>query len=42
MTLDWPDMIRRSLGGQGITREEGRLILALPDEQVPEALQAAF
>ena len=42
MTLSWPDLIRRSLGGQGISREEGRRILALPDEQVPEALQAAF
>ena len=38
----WPDLIRRSLDGQGITREEARAILQLPDEEVPQALQAAF
>ena len=42
MTLSWSNLIGRSLGGQPITREEGRAILSLPDEAVPEALQAAF
>ncbi len=42
MSLDWSSIIQRSLSGQGITREEGRAILSLPDDQVPEALQAAF
>ena len=41
-TLELPDMVRRSLAGQGITREEARAILTLPDEQLPELLQAAF
>ncbi|MBI4343290.1 MAG: biotin synthase BioB [Candidatus Omnitrophica bacterium] len=40
--LPWPDLIRRSLAGQGISRDEGLAILALPDEQLPELLQAAF
>ena len=38
----WPDLIGRSLDGQGITREEAREILDLPDEEVPTALRAAF
>ena len=42
MTLHWPDLIQRSLSGEGITREEGRAILNLPDEEVPAALGAAF
>lgn len=42
MMLDWADVVARSLGGQGLTREEGRAILELPDEEVPGALQAAF
>ena len=41
-TLDWNDLVKRSLSGQKISREEARAILALPDEQVPEALQAAL
>ncbi|MBI4340729.1 MAG: biotin synthase BioB [Candidatus Omnitrophica bacterium] len=40
--MNWSDIVRRSLSGEGITRDEGRAILALPDEQVMEALQAAF
>lgn len=42
MSLDWPSLVQRSLSGQGLTREEGRALLTLPDEQVPDALQAAF
>ncbi|MBI3997272.1 MAG: biotin synthase BioB [Candidatus Omnitrophica bacterium] len=42
MMLNWPGLIEQSLKGEGITREEGRAILALPDERIPEALQAAF
>ena len=40
--LDWSALVARSLGGQGISREEGRAILALPDEEVPLLLRAAF
>ena len=40
--LDWNELVARSLGGQPLSREEGRAILALPDEQVPGLLQAAF
>ncbi|MBI3455033.1 MAG: biotin synthase BioB [Candidatus Rokubacteria bacterium] len=40
--LDWPALVARSLGGQGISREEGRAILALPDEEIPLLLAAAF
>ena len=35
-------MVARSLSGQSITREEGRAILQLPDDEVPVALAAAF
>lgn len=35
-------MIRRSLDGVALTREQATAILHLPDERVPEALQAAF
>ena len=42
MTLHWPDLIRRSLGGEGITRDEGRAILTLPDDELLAALSAAF
>ena len=42
VTLDWPGLIQRSLQGQGITRDEGRALLTLPDEEVPDALRAAF
>jgi len=40
--LQWSDVITRSLNGQGITRDEARGILALPDEEVPTVLRAAF
>ena len=40
--LNWADIVRRSLSGQGISREEGRALLTLPDDEVPDALQAAF
>ena len=40
--LQWPDLIQRSLNGQGITREEARAILNLSDDDVPQALRAAF
>ena len=42
MQLRWPDLIQRSLSGQALTREEGREILNLPDEELPGLLQAAF
>ena len=40
--LSWEDFIRRSLGGEGLTREEARAILSIPDEELPAALAAAF
>ena len=40
--LDWVALAARSLAGQEISREEARAILALPDEDVPLALRAAF
>jgi len=40
--LDWASLVARSLNGQGITREEGRAILALPDDELPALLRAAF
>ena len=39
---DWSDIVTRSLDGEGITREEGRELLALPDADVLGALWAAF
>ncbi len=42
MILDWASLVRRSLSGEGITRDEGRAILSLPDEHLLDALQAAF
>ena len=42
MTLPWDAIVRRSLSAEGITREEGRAILALPDDEVLTALRAAF
>ena len=41
-TLDWASLIGRSLNGEGISREEGRALLMLPDGDVLAALQAAF
>jgi len=40
--LDWAELIRRSLSGEALSRETCQAILDLPDESVPEALQAAF
>jgi len=40
--LDWTSIVKRSLSGEGITREEGRAILNLPDDDVLTALHAAF
>ncbi|MBI3319610.1 MAG: biotin synthase BioB [Candidatus Omnitrophica bacterium] len=40
--MNWSSITERSLNGQALTREESRAILELPDEQVPDALQAAF
>ena len=40
--LDWSSVVERSLNGKALPREESRAILTLPDEQVPDALQAAF
>ena len=42
MTLPWDAVIRRSLNGEGLTREESRAILDLPDADVLGALHAAF
>ena len=42
MSLEWASLITRSLSGEGLSREEAQAILTLPDDQVPEALQAAF
>ena len=41
-TVRWDELVQRSLGGETITREEARAILAIPDEDVPLALRAAF
>ena len=40
--MDWSSIVDRSLNGQALTREEANTILALPDEQLPELLRAAF
>ncbi len=40
--MNWRELVQRSLSGEGITREEARTILGLPDEEVMAALQAAF
>jgi len=42
MTLAWPDLVRRSLAGESLSRDEARAILSLPDAEVPQALEAAF
>ena len=42
MSLPWADLVERSLNGQGMTRDEAHAILTLPDDEVPEALRAAF
>ncbi len=40
--MDWPSMVRRSLDGEPLSRDEARAILTLPDDEVHDALQAAF
>jgi biotin synthase len=40
--MDWPSVIARSLGGAALARDEAAAVLALPDEQLPQALQAAY
>jgi len=40
--LRWNELVQRSLSDEEITREEARAILAIPDEDVPLALRAAF
>ena len=40
--LDWASMIRRSLAGEALSREEANATITLPDERLPEALRAAF
>ena len=40
--LPWSDFIRRALAGEPFTREEARHLLAIPDDEVPQALEAAF
>ncbi len=42
MSLHWDSIARRALAGEAITRDEGREILRLPDEDVPSALWAAY
>ena len=42
MELDWTGIVKRSLNDEALTREECQAILDLPDENVPEALQAAY
>jgi biotin synthase len=40
--LNFAGIVSRSLSGEPLTRDDARAILTLPDEQVPELLQAAF
>lgn len=40
--MEWSSIVERSLKGQAISREEAKAILELPDEEVPQALRAAF
>ena len=40
--LDWPSIVQRSLGGEAITRDEARAVLAWPDARLQELLDAAF
>lgn len=40
--LSWESIIKRSLNGEAIQREEARAILSLPDGQILHMLQAAF
>jgi len=40
--MKWASIIERSLHGESLTRDEARQVLTLPDEQLPDALRAAF
>ena len=40
--LSWLDFVSRSLSNQPLTREEARAILTVPDDEIPQALEAAF
>ncbi|MBI4597833.1 MAG: biotin synthase BioB [Candidatus Omnitrophica bacterium] len=40
--LDWEDIVKRSLSGEAVSRQEVRAILDLSDEEVPQLLAAAF
>jgi biotin synthase len=42
LSLDWPDLSRRSLAGQDLTRDEARGILQAPEDELLELLRAAF
>jgi len=42
MQLDWAGLVEHSLRGEVLTREEAHALLALPDDEVPLALRAAF
>lgn len=42
MNLAWDVIVKRSLEGEALSREDAHAILQLSDERVPEALQAAF
>ena len=41
-SLPWESLVKRSLAGEALSREDARAILSLSDEEVPAALQAAF
>ena len=40
--LPWDSFVQRSLSGEGLTRDEARAILNVPDEELLAALSAAF
>jgi biotin synthase len=40
--MDWASVVRRSLAGEALSRDESRRILAWPDAQLLELLGAAF
>jgi len=40
--MEWSSLIARSLANDPLSRDEARAILTLPDEQIHDALQAAF
>ena len=42
LRLNWAALVRRSLAGDALTRDEALAMLSLPDDEVLPALQAAF